>query len=437
MTKVVVAFVCSLSIISCAGTPAPGSRFPDFAEKAKRISSIDVVLDLVIGSDIQGPVPGINLEQHRLIAKSARAEIKEILEDKGYAINSFHVNGGLFIDWDKASDSAADSADAPETSIPADDSGEPNTDGRGAKYADLDAAEAGKETPIYVFTTNNQSSGEAVTGPFLDPSAEPWTHSEVTRFLIGLQQQSDNFYNHKTAQGKPAPSLVLEQVPDSLAGLNSDALMIVRISAAEVSAGRSVGVSILTGLASAIISGGTFVSVTTPLDGHFSEVMIVDTDDREILWYNILAHQGNNLSNYAIAKLLKPLNQPVLIGTRTNATNTGQATSDLPDISGTYVSAITSSHYWRFNTEEQRTMRLEISQQGDQVIATNEVFDLKIVGTREGDNISFYALPNKMTHFEITGEWQLVPNTSRLTGSWDLSHSQHPANGEWNLRKIQ
>ncbi len=82
-------------------------------------------------------------------------------------------------------------------------------------------------------------------------------------------------------------------------------------------------------------------------------------------------------------------------------------------------------------------MRLEITQEGDKVIAENEDFDLKIIGKRNGNHISFYALPNKMTQFEIAGEWTVIPDRGRLVGNWDLKHSQHPANGEWNLRKVE
>jgi len=364
-------------------------------------------------------------------------------------------------------------------------------------------------------------------------------------------------------EGEPYPSLSLDQVPDALSNLTADTLLIIRVTSLDVRGETSAAAGIATGLLSLLVTGGAMMVVSTVVDGHITEAMLVDTRGEEILWYNHVQHTGSERSNYEIAKLLAPLTSTGLnlipvnsevvessdgvevvttrsfdlsgkyesvvttsgsgytgffprsersgtmtitqdgdelkarfgsngfiegrvdgdkvyfewfntsggigewrineasnrlsgtwkslswnatgewslrkIGEPIKITQRSQLSRNqlIQDISGTYVSNITSSHYWRFNTEEQRTMRLEIRQEGDQVIAENKEFDLKIVGTRNGNHISFYALPNSMTQYEITGEWNLVPNTTRLKGNWDLTHSQHPAKGNWDLRKIQ
>ena len=109
----------------------------------------------------------------------------------------------------------------------------------------------------------------------------------------------------------------------------------------------------------------------------------------------------------------------------------------LTDISGTYISSITSSDKYRFVTAEERSMRLEIRQEDDRIIAENQKFGIEIFGSWQGDKISFYMLPNKFSKYEIAGEWMPIPDTDRFEGDWEVNvNSPRQASGEWNLRKL-
>jgi hypothetical protein len=108
----------------------------------------------------------------------------------------------------------------------------------------------------------------------------------------------------------------------------------------------------------------------------------------------------------------------------------------LPKISGTYISEITNdTRNWYFNTGKQRRMKLTLIQDGDKITAVNNSYDLKIIGTREDEYITFYALPSQIASYEITGKWKLDADSTRMEGSWEIKH--HDLSGEWNLRRIE
>ncbi len=106
------------------------------------------------------------------------------------------------------------------------------------------------------------------------------------------------------------------------------------------------------------------------------------------------------------------------------------------DISGDYVSEISSdARRWYFTTGKQRRMKLTLKQDGDKITATNNKYDLKIVGTLDDKYITFYALPSQIASYEITGKWKIDVDNDRMDGTWEVRH--HDASGEWNLRRIE
>ena len=107
----------------------------------------------------------------------------------------------------------------------------------------------------------------------------------------------------------------------------------------------------------------------------------------------------------------------------------------IPKISGTYISEIKNdARNWYFKTGKQRRMKLTFTQDGDKITAVNSAYDLKIIGTREDEYITFYALPSQIASYEITGKWKLDADSARMEGSWEVKH--HDLSGEWNLRRI-
>lgn len=98
-------------------------------------------------------------------------------------------------------------------------------------------------------------------------------------------------------------------------------------------------------------------------------------------------------------------------------------------VSGSYVSRITTDSPYTFQKRSSRSLVLTLEQDGNNVNGINSEYDLKVVGTREGNKITFYALPSKIAAGEIEGEWQVSEDGRSLTGNW----ARGGASGIWNL----
>jgi hypothetical protein len=111
-------------------------------------------------------------------------------------------------------------------------------------------------------------------------------------------------------------------------------------------------------------------------------------------------------------------------------------TSTQIDISGTYVSDITSDKTWAFRKKKDRDLRIFFTQTGDNITGVNDSADLKIVGTRKGDTIKFFMLANEINGFqEAKGVWNINTDGTRIEGKWEIPGAG--AVGKWNLTKVE
>jgi len=102
-------------------------------------------------------------------------------------------------------------------------------------------------------------------------------------------------------------------------------------------------------------------------------------------------------------------------------------------VTGTYVSDITTNTHWRFDKPSHRNLVVRFQQNGDSITGTSSSARLKIVATREGDNITFYTLPSDISSDEIRGKWRVNADGSRIEGKWTHPHG----GGKWNLTRIE
>jgi hypothetical protein len=101
-------------------------------------------------------------------------------------------------------------------------------------------------------------------------------------------------------------------------------------------------------------------------------------------------------------------------------------------ISGTYVSDITTNTHWVFDKAKHRKLVVRFEQNGNSIIGTSSSANLKLVATREGDDITFYTLPSDVSSDEIKGKWKVSADGSRIEGKWTHPHGD----GKWNLTRI-
>ena len=113
------------------------------------------------------------------------------------------------------------------------------------------------------------------------------------------------------------------------------------------------------------------------------------------------------------------------------------SSTEMVPISGTYISEITSNRTQVFKKKYQN-LKITIKQTGNNIIATDNIYNLKISGVREGNVIKFSVRPNQVVSrfWDASGEWTVSPNGTSLEGLWKLDGGSG-ARGKWNLTKIE
>ncbi len=107
------------------------------------------------------------------------------------------------------------------------------------------------------------------------------------------------------------------------------------------------------------------------------------------------------------------------------------------NVSGTYISAVTTDKSWAFRLKSHRDTTMTLMQYGSKVTGIDLNNSLKISGTIEGDTITFYMLPNDAnSQNELNGIWKVRQDGSGLEGKWTIN-GFGGASGDWDLRKIK
>jgi hypothetical protein len=108
---------------------------------------------------------------------------------------------------------------------------------------------------------------------------------------------------------------------------------------------------------------------------------------------------------------------------------------DISDISGTYISDITSNKKVFFGNTDGK-LQFTLKQDGDRITAVNSTHDLKIGGTRKGNIIEFFVEPHRMNSFQDqNGVWRIKLDGINITGFWKVKNWRGA--GQWNLRRIE
>lgn len=113
------------------------------------------------------------------------------------------------------------------------------------------------------------------------------------------------------------------------------------------------------------------------------------------------------------------------------STQSAAPTASGTAVSGTYVSSITTNGNYTFQKKSSRSIAITLEQEGTNITGSNSEYNLKLIGTLEGNTINFYTLPSKITSGEIKGEWVISDDANLLTGKW----TRGAAGGIWNLTR--
>ncbi len=148
--------------------------------------------------------------------------------------------------------------------------------------------------------------------------------------------------------------------------------------------------------------------------------------------------QNNDQARVAEFIQAKILASPVV---DTKAEATPVSDTGIIDISGTYISEITSDRrYAYFRSKSNRSLVITIKQDGNNISATDKSNFINIVGTKVGDTIEFYFIASHRMGSgggnEIDGVWKANADASRFEGKWKTS-GHGGASGKWNLTRIE
>ncbi len=117
-----------------------------------------------------------------------------------------------------------------------------------------------------------------------------------------------------------------------------------------------------------------------------------------------------------------------------------QSVTDDPlrvDLSGIYISEITSNSKWQFQ-KKYRQLRITLDQDGDVISGFDEEFGTRITGSVSGDTVEFHVEPGQANSgYGIDGQWKLAADGTGLNGVWRCRGCIDDAGGAWILRKIE
>ena len=98
------------------------------------------------------------------------------------------------------------------------------------------------------------------------------------------------------------------------------------------------------------------------------------------------------------------------------------------DLSGVYLSEITSNHHWYLRGSD-RAPILHIRQSGNRIVAFDSTYRIKIEGTIEDDVISYIVYPSVPTSGNfVKGQWIIDSDADVLPGQWQAP--SHGAGGD-------
>lgn len=250
---------------ACAVTSK--QRFPEFVQAAKTNKNIDVLVDVMVYSDIEGDDVGINPEKNRNALDKAVTAADKALRAKGFEPNFVFKGSGLFF---KAKEDA--------------------------NYVLTDTKEVKEENDESDFNQSQDSTYEAVeeysaNKPFLGPQSlgyiGEWSAPETSSFLQSFFQAAklmNTQQDNEEAKQKQITSFSSDQIPQVIKQGSAPMLVVMQASVGEVSGGKTAGSAILTGLLTGILSGGAYIYSSAPVSGHTADLAVLNTRTGKIMW---------------------------------------------------------------------------------------------------------------------------------------------------------
>ena len=254
----------SVMCIFMGACASPRDRFPGFIEQVSGKTSIDVVIDAVFFSDIEGSALGFNSSRNAEALEEIKTSVTKSLAERGFSVEFLDVMNGVF--YEKM----------PEVN--------------------------------YFYSSNWKSTGEDYVGPNVDVSESPWSSPDMTSFLRAVVKEAQNISNdgispiegsdNSQTSSKPASSghhsaqrRSLVASPKAMSTLSSDIYLYVQVEGKIQSLQKFLTQSVLAGAVTGILTGGTVIVMAegSPIA---VDIVAIDADNAGIAWHKRHVFQG-------------------------------------------------------------------------------------------------------------------------------------------------
>lgn len=172
-------------------------------------------------------------------------------------------------------------------------------------------------------------------------------------------------------------------------------------------------------------------AIVATTDEVSSDIGITDTDIPDI------TSSSKKTASPKNSTLVSSITQKAGLSNGAENTPDGKNMPGDFDVSGTYVSEITTSRGDYFK-KQHRKLEITLNQRGDKITGTNTANTAKLQGFITGDIIAFDFWSTDIgiaNLIELRGEWVRNKNGTSFEGFW--RNAQGTVTGTWNLTKIQ
>jgi hypothetical protein len=250
----------ALMIILSACAVTPQKRFPEFYAKTAHPENIDILIDTIILSDLSGSDIGVDRAKNQVAMTLIKSGIDKSFTDRGFKPNIVLNGNGLTYEMN--------------------------------------------EKEKYFYATDWTSSEEEYTGPIFSEEDKKWGGEDIRKFLIKLDTQASlpppkksKSVSKKSRSAKKSQSqkikpqdtftpITTEDVPPAILELPSNLFVYARLTGAEVGMSKTVGTAVATGILSAVLTGGMYVSSSAPASGSNLKVIVFDKSSLQVVWHN-------------------------------------------------------------------------------------------------------------------------------------------------------
>ncbi|GAA6137739.1 hypothetical protein NBRC116583_14860 [Arenicella sp. 4NH20-0111] len=236
LSTIMLAVVSILCVSGCAPTK---KHFPNFPETVVNNPRVNVILDAIVFSDIQGSDLGFNEAKNDEIVSDVKSELQRILRIRGFEPVFLTTMNGLFFEPDPK-----------------------------VNYVMSDDWESLNKPFINALDRKHDS-------PWYTKDIKLFFDDVISRNLITKRQPID------------AVSRDLPSIPLVLKGFDKALVLYVRVKEISQTLGKKVGVGLLSGGISSALTGGALAYIAS---GPATEVHVVamELKKRRVVWFNHL-----------------------------------------------------------------------------------------------------------------------------------------------------